>query len=227
MQENIKRVLIWSGWLRLSHWLLALGIAFQVVSAFALRQQTSEYPFWHDWHLMTGQLLIVILLLRAVLFFVPGSGNWRTLIPTFTDFSGIKQMLRFYLSFARLPLPNWYAHNPAWKLIYLLFFILLAICLLTGILHDRPYSMAGLSIRGIHGASANLITAFAGFHIIAVFLHDLKGKGGQISAMVNGYRYFHINPVPSDQTADAETEVARYVPLDQLRPPNSDSDTDP
>jgi len=224
MHENIKRVLIWTGWLRLSHWLLASAIVFQIISAMVLRQQTSEYQFWLDWHLMTGQLLIIILLLRLILLFIPGTSSWRALIPIHTDFSAIRQMFRFYLSFGRFPLPNWYAHNPAWKPIYLLFFTLLAICLLTGILHDNPYLLAGFSMASIHAATAGAITAFVVFHVLAVFMHDLKGKGGLISAMVNGYRYFHIEPLESSQTADAESSVATYIPLDQLKPPNAASD---
>ena len=29
-------------------------------------------------------------------------------------------------------------------------------------------------------------------HVLAAFLHDLKGKGAAISGMISGYRYFHV-----------------------------------
>jgi hypothetical protein len=39
-----------------------------------------------------------------------------------------------------------------------------------------------------------------------VFLHDLKGKGAYISAMVNGYRYFHIAAQNSEQESHSQVD---------------------
>ncbi|HHJ36357.1 MAG TPA: cytochrome b/b6 domain-containing protein, partial [Gammaproteobacteria bacterium] len=101
------------------------------------------------------------------------------------------QMIKFYISFSRYPLPNWYAHNPLWLPLYLLMFLVLAGCVISGLLYDTSGSFFTLPMFELHGALASLIIFSSLLHIITVFLHDLKGKGAFISAMVNGFRYFH------------------------------------
>ncbi|HHJ36125.1 MAG TPA: hypothetical protein ENJ87_10215, partial [Gammaproteobacteria bacterium] len=86
-QENIRYVLVWSGWLRLSHWLIAAGVLFQIFSAWALKHDVAGYEYWLDWHLITGQIIAMALGLRVILLFVPVgqrfpvSGNWRAFVP--------------------------------------------------------------------------------------------------------------------------------------------------
>jgi len=191
-QENIRYVLVWSGWLRLSHWLIAAGILFQITSAWAIGHDNADYTFWLDWHLISGQIILMALALRAVLLFFPGSSNWRAFLPEKSQLQAMVQMIKFYLSLTRFPLPNWYAHNPLWLPIYPVIFFILAGCSITGLLHDSPKIIFGFSMVKLHSALANVIIIFSIFHITTVFLHDLKGKGAFISAMINGHRYFHF-----------------------------------
>ena len=191
-QENIRYVLVWSGWLRLSHWLIAAGVLFQITSAWAIGHDNADYTFWLDWHLISGQIILMALALRVVLLFFPGSNNWRTLFPEKSQLQAMVQMIKFYLSLTRFPLPNWHAHNPFWLPLYLLMFFVLAACSVTGLLHDSPKIIFGFPMVELHSALATVITIFTIFHIVTVFLHDLKGKGAFISAMVNGHRYFHF-----------------------------------
>lgn len=223
MQENIKRVQIWTGWLRLSHWLIACGVIFQTMSAWAVRQPAADHAFWHDWHIMVGQILIIALLLRLIMLFFPGSGNWSSFLPSKTDFAGIRQMIRFYVSFARYPLPNWYAHNPFWKPVYLLSFIILAICLISGVFYDGTVLLAGLTVTSIHNTTAAVVIAFSALHIVAVFLHDLKGRGALISAMISGSRYFHIDPVAQDQLPTHRQKAQAFIPVDQIKKTTGDN----
>ena len=191
-QENIRYVLVWSGWLRLSHWLIAAGILFQITSAWAIGHNNADYAFWLDWHLITGQIILVALALRVGLFFFSGSSSWRAFIPEKLQLQAMLQMIKFYLSLTHFPLPNWYAHNPLWLPLYLFMFFVLAACSITGLLHDSPKIIFGFTIVKLHSALASMIIIFSIAHIASVFLHDLKGKGAFISAMVNGHRYFHF-----------------------------------
>ena len=191
-QENIRYVLVWSGWLRLSHWLIAAGVLFQITSAWAIGHGNADYTFWLDWHLISGQIVLMALALRVVLLFFPGSSNWRALIPEKSQLQAMVQMIKFYLSFTRFPLPNWHAHNPFWLPLYLLMFFVLAACSVTGLWYDSPKIIFGFPIVELHSVLASVIITFTIFHIVTVFLHDLKGKGAFISAMVNGHRYFHF-----------------------------------
>jgi len=205
-QENIRYVLIWSGWLRLSHWLIAAGVIFQVVSAWALAHDDANYAIWLDWHLIAGQIILMALALRVVLLFFPGSSNWRAFIPEKSQLQAMIQMIKFYLSLARFPLPNWYAHNPLWLPVYPVFFLVLAGCVISGLLYNSSNIFFGNPMYELHGALAGLIVTFSIFHIAAVFLHDLKGKGACISAMVNGFRYFHYTGMNDGEGSNPQSK---------------------
>ena len=210
-QENIRYVPVWSAWLRLSHWLIAGGVLFQITSAWALSHDEANYSFWLDWHLITGQVILITLALRVILLFFPGSGNWRAFIPERSQLFAMLQMVKFYLSLGRFPLPNWYAHNPLWLPIYPVFFLVLAACLLSGFLYDASHIVFGTPMYQLHGAFAGLITVFSVFHVVTVFLHDLKGKGASISAMVNGFRYFHYSAVSDKDGSDLSGKLTVSV----------------
>jgi Ni/Fe-hydrogenase 1 B-type cytochrome subunit len=191
--DPVRYVQIWSGWMRLAHWLIACGVTFELFSAWTLALGAADVAFWHDWHVMVGQLLVIALLLRVGLLFVPGSSHWRTLLPGRSQWQAILQMLRFYLSFARAPLPAWYAHNPLWAPCYVLVLAVLAAELLSGFLHDLPGSPYGVSFSVLHTTLGQLLAAFSLLHILAAALHDWKGDGALISALFSGKRCFHVN----------------------------------
>ncbi len=207
-QENIRYVLVWSGWLRLSHWLIAAGILFQITSAWAIGHDNADYTFWLDWHLISGQIILMALALRIVLLFFPGSNNWSAFIPEKSQLQAMLQMIKFYLSLTRFPLPNWYAHNPLWLPLYLLLFFILVACSITGLLHDSPKFFLNFSMVKLHSVLASVIIIFTIFHIATAFLHDLKGKGAFISAMINGYRYFHF-PAQNNENNAREKQAEK------------------
>jgi Ni/Fe-hydrogenase 1 B-type cytochrome subunit len=190
--ETICRVKIWSGWLRLAHWLIAGGVLFELASAWALAHDGIDPLFWYDWHIMIGQLTALAVALRVVLLFLPGSSHWRALVPGRSDWRAVGQMLQFYISLARTPLPAWYAHNPLWKPLYLLVLAVLAASILTGQFRDAPWVVFGNAPGVLHAWLGGSLALFTVFHVIAVFLHDLRGKGALLSAMISGWRYFHV-----------------------------------
>ena len=190
-QEKIRYVLVWSVWLRLSHWLIAGGVLFQIISAWALQHDETNAVFWSDWHLITGQVILLALIVRVILLFFPGSSHWGAFVPQHSQLVSMLQMVKFYISLARFPLPNWYAHNPIWLPIYPVFYLVLAGCLISGLLYDSTHVFLGEPMFDLHAVLAGLIVTFSMFHVATVFLHDLKGKGATISAMINGFRYFH------------------------------------
>jgi len=224
-QENIRYVLVWSGWLRLSHWLLAAGVLFQIVSAWALAHDEVNYTFWLDWHLIAGQVILLTLVLRVVLLFIPvsrkwpGSSNWRAFIPERSQLQAMLQMLKFYLSLARFPLPNWYAHNPFWLPIYPVMFFVLAACAISGLLYNSSHIFLQYPMYELHGALASLIIIFSIFHIVTAFLHDLKGKGAFISAMVNGYRYFHYTGLNDGEESHSLHKQSVSISVDSIKQP--------
>ena len=191
--DPIRYVPIWSGWLRAAHWLIATGVLFELFSAWTLGQGAADPGFWRDWHVIVGQLVALALLLRIALLFVPGSSHWRALLPKRGQWRIMLHTLRFYLSLTRAPLPAWYAHNPLWAPVYLLVVLLLVACVASGFLHDSAYRLFGVQTDTLHAGLGKALALFSLFHVIAATLHDWKGDGALVSAMLSGKRYFHVN----------------------------------
>lgn len=212
--ETIRYVKIWSGWLRLAHWMIAGGVLFLLASGWAIVHAADDPGFWYDWHLMIGQLTGLAVLLRAGLLFVPGSSHWRALLPKAAERQAMVEMLKFYVSLARTPLPAWYAHNPVWKPFYLLNLVVLLAAVATGQLHSAPWRFAGQPPETLHAWLADCLALFTLAHLIAVFLHDLKGKGALVSAMIGGSRYFHVDRKGADGTGVFGRSIPVEVKLD-------------
>ena len=118
---EFKRVLIWSGWLRLSHWSIALGTLAAALTGWQLTDRATALQSMVDMHYYAAAVLVAGLALRLLLLFTgrrherfgglwPAPGEWR----------GVTETLRFYLSLGRAPMPRWYAHDRLWKPLYLL-----------------------------------------------------------------------------------------------------------
>ena len=103
------------------------------------------------------------------------------------------QMLRFYLSPARMPLPTWHAHNPLWAPLYLLALALLAACVASGFWHSATWRVLNGSPASWHAHLTHALALFTLAHVLAVALHDWMGNGALISIMLSGKRYFHVS----------------------------------
>ena len=166
---------------------------------------------------MVGQLMLIVIFLRIILLFTDGASNWRSFFDYKSQLNAIVQMIKFYLSFARLPLPNWYAHNPLWKPIYLFMIIVLLGCVITGLLYNSHFTWLGYSSTELHGALATIITVLSVAHIITAFLHDWKGKGAFISAIINGHRYFHYPSNNIEGKAETVKTPAIHIAVDSIK----------
>ncbi len=215
-KENIRYVLVWSGWLRLCHGVIALGVLFQIASAWLIDHDDAGFSFWQDWHVIVGQIIFVTLIVRFILLFIPGSSHWRSLLPKKSQFGAMLQMAKFYLSMTRSPLPNWYAHNPIWQPLYLIFLLILLACSISGFLFNDYYFITIFSMDSLHSTFASFIIIFTVVHIIMAILHDLKGKGATISAMINGYRYFHVDSESNASPDILSKKVSVTVPIKDI-----------
>lgn len=209
---TIRYQLVWPGILRAIHWLMAALLLVLFVSAWMLKHAYVDPAFWHDWHIISGHALLVVAGARIVLWFQKGLHHWRFVWPDARARAARWQMLKFYLSLGRLPLPNWFAHNPFWQPVYLAFPILIMLTGLTGLLHDYSTLWIGYLPSDWHALAAKLMGFLALAHVFAVILHDWRGKAATISSMLNGYRYFHIG----SSSLEIETPTAVEVSLDSL-----------
>jgi Ni/Fe-hydrogenase 1 B-type cytochrome subunit len=220
LQPSIRRVMVWTAPLRLAHWLMAASVLALLATGVLMTVAPDLRVASRDYHYIAGYVLIIALALRLyLLLFAAGTAHWRDCLPRGPQLRAALVTLRFYFSFGRTPLPNWYAHNPLWGPVYLLLFALLLLQVVSGLAYTAPYLVGGLSLPVLHAGIAKFVAAFTVAHVAAVFLHDLKGDGGDVSAMINGHRVFVIRP-PEPDVRGGVHEVS----VDTLRWPKRDDD---
>lgn len=195
---RIEKVLIWSGWLRISHLSIGLSVLVLLASGWLLQSAPSLAADASDMHYLAAGVLLFGLALRILLMFV-GSPveKFGQLMPEDDEWRAVKDTLMFYLSFGRGQLPRWYAHNPFWKPLYLLLYLCLIVLVLTGWLRVDTPVVFGWYLPNAHGIFATAVAWLTFLHIFAVILHDYRGDSADISAIVNGNRHFVIEEQPT------------------------------
>lgn len=210
--KTLTAVLVWSRWLRLAHWLLALTTAGLIVSGLLLSLDGPLSTTARELHAVLGGLMLPPLLLRLyLLFFGKGTDHFYDCEPNLHRLGQAWRVLRYYLSLGKAPLPKWYSHNPLWGPLYLALLFFLVLVALSGVLLLRGYDfIGGVSMLDLHRLCYWMIAVFTLLHLPAVFVHDLSGRAGDISAMVNGYRLFDTGTTknsgkPGEQVIPLET----------------------
>lgn len=197
---EIRRIKIWSGWLRLAHGALALSTLLLMTSGWLIQHTIGVENLSRDIHYGIAGLFVVALLSRlGLLFWEKTSGNWRALWPHQISLEGIKQTALFYLSFGRSKLPSWHAHNPLWIPLYAFMLIVMLICTLSGVLMEStPVLFGTLYVPELHSTATNWFSVLVIAHIITAIWHDCKSDNSNISAMLNGYRIFLLEKPQKD-----------------------------
>jgi Ni/Fe-hydrogenase 1 B-type cytochrome subunit len=194
MAEQIRRVAVWSGRLRLVHWLLACSAVALFVTGWLIDAAPSLAKAASDYHYIAASILTLALLLRVWLgFFGSGPERFEHLLLSATELRGVRDSLVFYLSFGRAPMPAWYAHNPLWKSLYLILFLLLAGLVVTGWLMPETPLIGRLYLPRVHAGLSSLTVLLLVLHVFSVVLQDLRGQSADASAMLSGNRYFSID----------------------------------
>ena len=125
----------------------------------------------------------------------------------------MRDSLVFYLSLGRTRLPNWYAHNPLWKPVYLALLLLLTLSAATGWLMPETPLLGRVYLPGAHRWLADIVAVLTLAHLFSVVLQDVKGRHGDISAMLSGDRYFEV-----ERTGLVRPEIPQVsISLDDIR----------
>lgn len=213
--EKIQRVLVWSVSLRLAHWSIALSVMLLAATGWLIQNSPMVADGAADVHDFFSVALILGLGLRLWLLFSGSSevSKWRQLVPRMsTDKARISEMLRFYLTFGRTPLPGWFAHNPLWAPVYLLLLAILFLQVMSGLLMETFPVLWGFYLPNTHELLAVVIFVFFVLHIVAVVFNELKGTGSDISAMINGYRIF-----VTDKEQQPVSTTVQYIRPDEIK----------
>lgn len=191
-ESSLRRISVWSGWLRVAHGLFAGSVLLLIATGWLVKNTPSVANASSDLHLLGSTLLLVGLALRFWLFFrEKTTGSWKALWPDPLPLQGMVDMLKFYASFGRMPLPHWHAHNPLWIPLYALMILLLLVMATSGMAMGKfPVLFNLIYLPDIHRAAAYWLTLLVVLHVLSSILHDFKGTGSDISGIVNGHRIF-------------------------------------
>ena len=206
MPMKIQSITLWSFYARLLHGALALAMLFLAFSGWLMGQITNDVEFWQEWHQIAGQVTVFLLLARIWLFFQPGNSHFSRYKISANDLQTILKTLKFYASLARSELPPWFAINPVWRVLYALFYVLLVLLVISGLV-DGQTLWLGIYWPSVHQSIASFMLVWLIVHLIATVLHDSKSKVGRISAMLSGVAYFESNSgvKPNEQQSVIET----------------------
>lgn len=215
--ESVRRVLVWGGLVRGLHWALAASVLVLLATGWLMTGSAPDLEgAAAEVHRNTGYVLLALLASRAyLLLFGQGPEHWRDFIPGPAQRRAAREQLRFYLTGTRAPLPAYYAHSPVWGPLHLALYGLLTFQAATGL----------LGLMGWHAGMLPVIGALAGLHVVAVFLHDWKGTGSDVSAMISGYRVFVVRRPESG--AGAGVQVAWPEGLGRRRRAGEDGGGEP
>ncbi len=204
---QVTRVNIWSRWLRISHWLIAVSSLGLMASGYLMKQQILDSPSAQDLHYMLSAVLLPALLVRLyLLFFSKGTDHFTDCEPDRHRLSQAWEVIKFYLTLGKAPLPKWYSHNPLWGPLYLAFYFILVLNAISGLalINEAPF-LFNLSMIDLHRLTYLIIAGFTALHILAVFSHDMGGTSSDISGMINGYRIFELKQEPTHESPTYQT----------------------
>jgi Ni/Fe-hydrogenase 1 B-type cytochrome subunit len=213
----LKRIYIWPTSLRLVHWIMAFAVCGLLITGWLQNHSATYFLIALDYHYLLAYLLLFALGMRLyILFSSPRSASgWQDLLPSRNMLPNIGAVLRFYVSFGRTPLPNWYAHNPFWAPIYLMLFFLLLLQAISGFLISAGHHTLIVNLYVLHNQIASVVGWFVLLHVLSVVALDLKGGLSDISAMIHGYRIFQIEKPKPDQ-------IVHSVPLESFKQHDTD-----
>lgn len=211
----IKRVLVWSGWLRISHASVGLAVLMLLFTGGLIAESPSLAESALDLHYLASSFLIFGLVIRIMLMFA-GKEHERLsgLFPASSELNAMAKTFRFYVSLGKSPMPGWYAQNPLWKPVYLVIYPALIVLVITGALMPDVSLILGFYLPSVHMFWAQLMLWLAVLHMGSVIMHDYKNQTTDISAMVNGYRLFLIE---SNRGGSISEQVVQHISIDSLK----------
>jgi len=214
MSEQIRRVAVWSAWLRLVHAALAGSTLVLLATGWLIGHAPSVATSAVEIHYLAAGILVFALALRLFFgLFGKGAERFEHMLPRLSEGRAMRDSLVFYLTLGRTRLPNWYAHNPLWKPLYLVLLLVLTLSVATGWLMPDTPLLGRLYLPGAHRGLADIVGVLILAHLFSVVLQDIKGRHADISAMLSGDRYFE-----AERTGLVRPEIPQVsVHIDDIR----------
>lgn len=217
-----KRVYVWEFPVRLFHWLNAAAILVLVVTGLfigdplALMENDEAYKTFvmgtvRYVHFVAAYVLLVVFLLRIYWGFVGNKyARWKNFLPFGKNKAKkLGHVIKHDILLVPEKKEDYYhelsiGHNPVASTAYLIFFVLLAVMVLTGFgLYSQnaswwlpklfswvpPLLGGDFGTRLVHHTTMWLIILFIIVHVYLVIYHDVVEARGEVSSMISGYKF--------------------------------------
>ncbi len=176
-----ERALVWDLPVRITHWLLVLGVSGSWITHYA-------GPVWFAWHRRCGYAVLVLVAFRIVWGFV-GTRSAR--------FAAFLRGPRAIAAWLRTGAPRTPGHNPLGALNVVALLLLLLIQGLTGLFSNDEISSAGPlygwishetsnRLSSLHRANKDWLLVLIGLHVAAVAWYALVRRQALVRAMISG-----------------------------------------
>jgi Ni/Fe-hydrogenase 1 B-type cytochrome subunit len=214
--SNLVRVYVWELPVRITHWLIALGIAVLSVTGFYIGNPfisvsgPAGQHFVMGWaktiHGYAAYVFITAVLARIIWMFTGNKyARWDKFIPVRSQrFHGMWRSLKFYVFLLRKP-PGFVGHNPLAGFTYVFVFGLYFVAIATGLMlrgaSADPDSLlrwftsfsplvGGLYVaRWIHHAVMWLLLGFAVHHVYSSVLMSTVEANATVESIFSGYKF--------------------------------------
>jgi len=211
-EPHIKKAQVWSSRLRSTHAVIALATLLLIFTGWLQGLESTIAETARGYHFLSGYLLVAAVGYRIYLFVVGKQAeNFQALTMIKGYKETLKAHLRFYLSLGKSDLEPWFAQNPFWAPIYAVFYGVILLMIISGFLIGNVYFGPAISLTGIHAVGSGFIVLFLIFHLFAILLHDAKLGNHDISAIINGYKYFL--PKPTQTQGDVGVQPIVFKPM--------------
>ena len=200
MDEKRYRFLpAWDPVLRFLHWwnaaamtaMVAMGVVFMAAGRTLPEAARSSLTFTHS---AVGFLFGAGILARIIWLFIgPETARWTDMLPVSAHHRGVfADTIRFYLRGLKGEPPLYLAHNSFAGGIYLGFFALSIIQVISGsTLLGLPEKLRHRTLaHEAHETVFYLILLYIAAHLVAVFVHEIKERHGIVSSMIHGKKTF-------------------------------------
>jgi Ni/Fe-hydrogenase 1 B-type cytochrome subunit len=225
-EESLVRVYVWEIPVRVTHWMIVLGIAvlsftgYYLYNPFIISRGSSAFlmgtmRFVHE---VTGFVFIAAVLLRFYWFFKGNRwAHWRSFLPLEGWWRrGLRKQLKYYLFFSRDP-ESEVGHNPLAAATYLVVYALMVVEILTGLALLDYVSGIGhgllsfcfgwistlIGVQYVRETHFLIMFAFLAFvihHVYSAVLIGIEERSGLVGGIFSGYKFFPAAFVASDPT---------------------------
>jgi cytochrome b len=202
-----ERALVWDLPVRITHWLLVLGVSGSWITHYA-------GPAWFAWHRRCGYAVLVLVAFRIVWGFV------GTRYARFAAFLSSPRAIADWLRAGARRTPG---HNPLGALNVVALLLLLLIQGLSGLFSNDEISSAGPlygwishessnRLSSLHRANKDWLLVLIGLHVAAVAWYALVRRQALVRAMISG-RSDAAGLVAEDSIRDSQIGRAVLIVL--------------